>query len=90
MKSKLKCPLTAEQFNTVFPIGLEVKYYPVLSLDDYVIAYTTTNAVDMYGTPVIGLNIGGACYSVANIEPTGYVMIEGNRYTLPERNCVWN
>lgn len=75
-KLKPKCALTPEQFNQIYPIGTEVKYYPVLSFDKYQIAHTASKAIKMCGVTVVGLDIGPACYSVANIEPTGYIYVK--------------
>jgi hypothetical protein len=66
--------LSADLFNRLCPIGTVVEYYPVKSQDDFELAHTTTEARDMYGNQVVGLDIGPSCYSLSNMKVIGYYL----------------
>lgn len=62
--------LSIKQFNRLYPVGTEVKYYPIRSNPKkFVLTKTTTLAWELgSGAKVVGLEYGAGGYFFNNIE----------------------
>ncbi len=74
MKSKVSNiqNLTIEQFNSSYPVGTKVKYYPICDNEsNYIETETSTEAYEICDEKMVGLAISHGGYSFSNIEVIG-------------------
>jgi len=61
--------ISAWKFNQTYPIGTEIRYYPVTGQPKFEVGKTTTEAWELgHGEPVVTTDIMGGGLSLANIE----------------------